>query len=56
MILNNENFEKALERVSEIKALINEPLNKHDLIFTYQEEYDPVKAKKELFERITTRG
>ena len=40
-----EKYTKALERVIEIKSLINEPLNKYDLIFTHKEELDPKKLK-----------
>ena len=56
IVLNQENFDKALERVSEIKALINDPLNKHDLIFTHTEEFDPVRAKEEFIKRATEIG
>jgi len=44
--INEKDYNKAMERVIEIKAEINEPLNKYDLIFTHKEEFDPTKAKE----------
>lgn len=56
LVINEENYEKALERVVEIKALINEPLNRYDLIFSHKEEFDPKKWKAEKIKRLTTVG
>lgn len=46
----------ALERVVEIKSLINEPLNKYDLIFTHKEEFDVKKYKDKIKEDAKTKG
>lgn len=51
-----EKYNKALERVKELKSLINEPLNKNDLIFTNKEEFDPKEYKRQIFESATTKG
>lgn len=45
LIIVKDKYTTALERVIEIKSLINEPLNKYDLIFTHKEELDPKKIK-----------
>ncbi len=52
----NEEYQKALERVIEIKAEINEPLNRYDLIFTHKEDFDPQKAKELIKKRLTEIG
>ncbi len=49
-------FSLILNKVLDIKAKVNEPLNKNDLIFTSKEEFDPVAYKKIIFEQATTRG
>lgn len=49
-------YEIALEKVIDIKTKINIPLNRHDLIFTYREPFDPKKAKQQIKERLTNRG
>lgn len=54
--INEKVFNLILNKVLEIKSEINEPLNKNDLIFTSQEDFDPVAYKKEVFEQATTRG
>lgn len=51
-----EKYDPALERVLEIKSLINEPLNKFDLIFTHREEFDPKAYKKQVMESAVQRG
>lgn len=51
-----EKYDPALERVIEIKSLINEPLNRFDLIFTYKEQFDAKKAKAEIKKRLGTTG
>ncbi len=52
----NEKYSKILERVIEIKDLVNDPLNKNHLIFTDKEKYDPQKHKKEILERASKLG
>lgn len=49
-------FEETLKIISEIKAKINEPLNKNHLIFTDKEEFDPIAFKKRLKDRMVNRG
>ena len=56
LIINQEKYDAALERIVEIKALINEPLNRYDLIFTHKEEFDPKAAKEAIIKRLTTVG
>lgn len=54
--IKEEVYNKALERVLEIKTEINEPLNKYDLIFTHKEDFDPARAKAMIKEGLTKRG
>lgn len=54
--LEKVKYEKVLERVLEIKALINIPLNKSHLIFTDKKEFDPKGFKKGIKDRITNQG
>lgn len=54
--LIKDRYEKALERVTEIKAEINEPLNKADLIFTFKEEFDYEAFRKKQWEDVVSRG
>lgn len=56
IILIEDRYNKILSRVSEIKSLINEPLNKSHLIFTDKEEFDPKAFKKKIFEDAISRG
>lgn len=56
IVLIKDNYEKALERVIEIKTMINDPLNKADLIFTYKEEIDPLEWKRQQMERVISEG
>ncbi len=49
-------FSEILERLSEIKADLNDPLNKNHLIFTDKEEFDPIAYKKQVIKNATTRG
>ncbi len=51
-----EDYNKAMERVIEIKSEINEPLNKYDLIFTHKDEFDPAKAKEMIKLGLIKRG
>lgn len=56
VVLKNENYYKILDYVVEIKAKLNEPLNKNHLIFTDTKEFDPKAYKKQIMEGVTTRG
>lgn len=56
LLIKPEKYNLALDRIIEIKALINEPLNKHDLIFTHKEDFDPARAKQDIKERLTNIG
>lgn len=49
-------YHTVLDIVIEIKAKINEPLNKYDLIFSHKEEFDPEKAKELMKKGITETG
>lgn len=51
-----EKYDPALERVLDIKSLINEPLNKADLIFTHREEFNPQAYKKQIIKDASERG
>lgn len=52
----SKKYDPALERVIEIKSLINEPLNRYDLIFTHKEEFNPKKAKQHIKEELVSTG
>lgn len=54
--LIKERYDKVLERVLEIKALINKPLNQNHLIFTDKKEFDPRAFKKGIKTRMTEQG
>ncbi len=54
--LVEKEYNPALERVTEIKSEINEPLNRYDLIFTHREDFDPAKAKKQIADALKTKG
>ena len=49
-------FTTILEKLSEIKSKINEPLNRNDLLFTNKEEFDPVAFKDRLKRRMIEKG
>lgn len=49
-------FTEFLEKVSEIKSAINEPLNKNHLIFTDREEFDPKAFKERIKTRMVNQG
>lgn len=55
-IKNIELFDELLEKISEIKSKINEPLNRNHLIFTDKEEFDPKKFKERIKNRIKNQG
>ena len=56
MVVIPKTYDKILEIVLEIKALINEPLNKSHLIFTDKEEFDPKAFKDAMKSRIINKG
>jgi len=49
-------FNEILDKVSEIKSKINEPLNKNHLIFTDKEDFDPKAFKDKLKQRMVNQG
>lgn len=51
-----DKYNLALGRVSEIKSLINVPLNKFDLIFTFREPFDVKKVKEIIKKGLIERG
>jgi hypothetical protein len=51
-----EKYSNILDRVIEIKKLINIPLNKSHLIFTDREEFDPIAFKNKIKERMINEG
>lgn len=54
--IEEQKFKVALDRVIEIKGLINSPLNDADLIFTSKPQFDAKEMKKRIFEQFTERG
>jgi|TARA_Y100000310_G_scaffold97876_1_gene95540 hypothetical protein len=56
LIIDVKKYDPILNIIVDIKAEINEYLNKHDLLFTDKEEFDPQQAKKDYFKNLTTRG
>ncbi len=46
LIIRKEIYDFVLNRVLEIKSLINEPLNQADLIFTSHDDFDSKSAKE----------
>lgn len=55
-ISTNFNYLEKLERVSEIKKLINVELNKGDLIFIHKEQFNPKDFKARIFQDAIERG
>ncbi len=49
-------FEEILNKISEIKSKINEPLNANHLIFVDKEEFDPRKFKQTKKDRMVNQG
>jgi len=49
-------FDSFVEKVSEIRSKINEPLNRNHLIFTDKEEFDPKAFKNNLKRRMINEG
>lgn len=56
MISNEILFNQILEKISDIKSKINEPLNQNHLIFTDKEEFDPRAFKEKLKYRMIHQG
>lgn len=56
LILNQEKYDRIFEAIIQIKADVLEPLNKSDLIFTHQEEFDPNAYKDKIKKDAMTRG
>lgn len=54
--INYKLYDAVLERLSQLKSLINEPLNKNHLIFTSKETFDAKEFKKTLRERMISKG
>lgn len=54
--LIKDRYDKVLERVLEIKALINKPLNQNHLIFTDKKEFDPRGFKEGIKKRMIEQG
>lgn len=54
--VNKELYTPSLNRIIELKSLINIPLNKSDLIFTHREEFDYNALKEAQIKELTTRG
>lgn len=54
--INKELYDPVLEKVLAIKSKINEPLNRSDLLFLDKEEFDPRDFKKQIMERLATKG
>ena len=48
MVIDEDKYKILLDKVSEVKSLINEPLNQADLIFTHIEDFDMKKVKEEI--------
>ena len=49
-------YDKILNRVVELKSLINKPLNQNHLIFTDKKEFDPKEFKKNMKQRMIEEG
>ncbi len=49
-------FRDFIEKISEIKSKINEPLNQNHLIFTDKEEFDPRAFKDRMKDRMVNQG
>lgn len=55
-IKNYSLFDEILEKISQIKSKINEPLNKNNLIFVDKEEFDPSVFKDAIKKRMVNKG
>lgn len=56
VILKRDIYDVILNRVREIKAEINQPLNQNHLIFVDRKEFDPVDFKNMIKDRMINRG
>ncbi len=56
LILIKEKYDPVLQRVLEIKAGINKPLNQNHLIFTDKKEFDPRAFKEGIKDRMINQG
>ena len=56
MIKDEIFYNDFLEKISEIKSKINEPLNKNHLIFVDKEEFDPRAFKDRAKDRMRNQG
>ncbi len=56
LVIYLEKYRKVLDYVVDVKAKINEPLNKYDLIFSHKEEFDSETAKKQIKDGLITKG
>lgn len=56
IIKDRKGYYEMLEKVSEIKSLMNIPLNRNHLIFVDREEFDPKAWKDRIKQRITEKG
>jgi len=56
LVIIEENFGRALDRVGEIRSLINDPLNRNDLIFSYVEQPDIKAVKRQILKNFEERG
>lgn len=54
--IKEEVFQLVLKKVSEIKSLINEPLNENHLIYVDKEEFDPQAFKEKIKKRMIEKG
>lgn len=54
--IHEKNFSQYLDILVQMKAEINEPLNRADLIFTHREEFDPKKAKQDMLKNLAEEG
>ncbi len=52
VVIDEEIFQKLLDILINIKADINEPLNRADLIFTHRDEFDADKYKQSIKDRF----
>lgn len=56
VVLDEKKYYKTLDLVIDLKAKLNEPLNKNHLIFTSKEEFDPKAFKENIKKEAIERG
>jgi hypothetical protein len=49
-----DRFENVINKIIQIKMDLNEPLNRSDLIFSFQDILDPSEMKKKLIDKLST--